>query len=86
MGTPAEARQDMTRVLETLRSLKLMMAGRDQVEAAINRLAEVRHSPLRTAVDHAMTAAERVMEFIGNQVGEDDNPCYVPPGRDGGPI
>lgn len=85
MLTPAEARVEMTRVLDALGELKRLLDGHDRVEAAINRVKDVKLSPLHTFLDHAVSAASRVLEeFIGAHEAE-SNPCFDPPGRDGGP-
>lgn len=83
MTTAGEARLDMDRIREALVKSRLAFEGMDQADTMRHDAPTPHQSAVRTLLEHAERAADRVMEFIGHQADRND-PSYEPPGRDGG--
>lgn len=88
MSQPAELGElavDLDRVRETVERARTYVYGHDQAEGAHALADQPRPSALRTALEHAATALERV---IGRLEAMSDNPPADGPPifRDQGPI
>jgi hypothetical protein len=63
MATPAELALEQHRVCKALDQARVYVAGADQSDAA-RALGTMHHSPLRTALEHALASAERVLAYL----------------------
>ncbi len=79
MTTSAELAREMETVRRALAEGTAFVVGLDNADRARTLGTDVRYSPLRTLLEHALQAADRVAEALGNL---DSAPG--PPWRDGG--
>lgn len=80
MASKAELRQEMDRIREALATARAHVTALDTADALRTGDEHRRQSALRTALEHAEKACERVITALGRQA---DGPSVW---RDGGPI
>lgn len=82
MATAGEVRIDMDRIREALAKARMAFEGMDMADTMRHDSRMPHQSAVRTLLEHAERAADRVMEHIARQPND---PRFEPPGRDGGP-
>jgi hypothetical protein len=81
MTTAGEAGHDVARVLAALEQALVYVASHDHADSARANHTRIRHSPLRTLLEHASEAAKRIETYIAHGAAE-TGPGFT---RDGGP-
>lgn len=71
MGRAGELAREMERVHRALAASRALLAALDQADAARSLTERVAYSPLRTLVEHAEQAAERVTRYLRDQAARD---------------
>ncbi|MCW2567371.1 MAG: hypothetical protein JWN54_1468 [Mycobacterium sp.] len=67
MSKAGEMAREMERVSRALRHARTHIAGLDQAESARSMSEKIAYSPLRTVLEQAEAAAERVGEYLREQ-------------------
>lgn len=86
MATPGEMAQDVGLVSRALTAARIYVSGHDQADAVRHGKDTVAYSALRTLLEQAERAAERLTtQVTPSLIG--DEPCVPPLSlRDGGPL
>lgn len=86
MTTSADLASDLARLAQAVEQARTLVAGLDQVDAA-RQCTDLRFTPLRTVLEQAAKAMDRVQEHLSSPLVEACIPPYPPSFlRDGGSV